>query len=633
MLLLAFFRVLDWPLKKIAGEENEIVHNFLRVMASVVLVALIVVGARMVPRWIEKARHSAADTAFVGAVPEPISPLAPVSEPAADLPEDYTNSIGMQFKLIPAGEFLMGSAADDPDKSSDETPQHRVRITRAFYLGIHEVTQEQFEKVMNRTPSYFKGPSLPVENVSWEDATEFCKKLSELDGKNDYRLPTEAEWEYACRAGTTTRYSCGNELDSDCAWFQDNSDNETHPVGQKLPNGWGLYDMHGNVREWCQDWYGSDYYGESPSDDPTGLSTGSDRANRGGSWRFSVRSCGSAFRSRYKPDHGDSFLGFRCVLDSVESSPLAEETASLNELAPKPPSVSDSSSESPAKLPEDYTNDIGMQFKLIPAGEFMMGSPADDPNTRDNETPRHRVRITKPFYLGIHEVTQAQYEKVMGTNPSQFKGTSRPVDSVSWRESKRFCATLSEMDEAYDYRLPTEAEWEYACRAGTTTPYYCGENLDPGCAWFGSSSHRRTHPVGEKRKNVWGLYDMHGNVHEWCEDWLKSDYYEHSPSDDPPGPLSGSARVHRGGSWYDSARNCWSAVRFGQIKPDGRSSRVGFRVVLVPAESMAVAEGTLPPSGPEPEPVVGSVTSETTVELPEDHTNAIGMQFKLIPAG
>ena len=134
----------------------------------------------------------------------------------------------------------MGSSDNDRDKSSVDTPQHLVRITKPLYLGVHEVTQEQYQKVMGKNPSKFKGPSLPVEMVSWEDATEFCKKLSEMDGKNEYRLPTEAEWEYACRAGTTTIYSCGDTLDSRWAWFSNNSDRQTHPVGEEASERLGI---------------------------------------------------------------------------------------------------------------------------------------------------------------------------------------------------------------------------------------------------------------------------------------------------------------------------------------------------------------------------------------------------------
>ena len=586
---LAFLRALDWPLKKIAGEENEILHNFLRIMASAVLAILLYVGVRMVPQWIGNAGHPAAEAEVAKSIPTAAttSPAPADSLPAAlDLPEDYTNAIGMQFKLIPSGEFLMGSPADDGYKEDDETPQHRVQITKPFYLGIHEVTQEQYEKVMDKNPSHIKGPSRPVEMVSWEDAIEFCRKLSEMDGRNDYRLPTEAEWEYACRAGTSTRYSCGDELDPACAWFWDTSDRQTHPVGENRPNDWGLYDMHGNVYEWCSDWYDSDYFGSSPSADPTGPLTGSYRVYRGGSWDSSVWLCRSALRSGISPGYRPYNLGFRVALVPPESMALPEDTMPPPEPEPEPtprPEPETTTSPPPPpdatlEVPEEHTNDIGMQFKLIPAGEFMMGSPADDPDSSSNETPQHRVQITKPFYLGAYEVTQEQYEKVMGKNPSNFKGPANPVEQVSWEDATEFCRKLSEMDDKNAYRLPTEAEWEYACRAGTSTRYNCGDELDLACAWFEDNSDDKTHPVGEKRPNGWGLYDMHGNVWEWCSDWHGSDYYRHSPAADPTGPSTGSGRMLRGGSWRLSPRSCRSAGR-GRSWPVYRDNDLGFRVI------------------------------------------------------
>ena len=166
--------------------------------------------------------------------------------------ESAGNSIGIRLKLLPAGTFWMGEDLD----------AHKVTLTQPFYLGVYEVTQEQYERVMGKNPSNFKGPQNPVEKVSWDDAVEFCRKLSELPEEKAagriYRLPTEAEWEYACRAGTTTKYSFGDSESElgEYGWFDKNSDRKTHPVGQKQPNKWGLYDMHGNVWEWCSDWYG-----------------------------------------------------------------------------------------------------------------------------------------------------------------------------------------------------------------------------------------------------------------------------------------------------------------------------------------------------------------------------------------
>ncbi len=232
------------------------------------------------------------------------------------------NSIGLQLLLIPAGEFQMGSPDSDSDAYDDEKPQHTVRITKPFYLGVTEVTQEQYERVMGTNPSYFKGAQLPVETVSWVDAMEFCRKLSELPGERIagrvYRLPTEAEWEYACRAGSKTKWSFGDAESSlgDYAWYTSNSGRKTHTVGTKKPNAWGLYDMHGNVWEWCSDWYKPDYTTTTVSD-PTGPATGSIRVYRGGSWGNYAGQGRSAFRDGGTPDSGGG-LGFRLAFSSVD---------------------------------------------------------------------------------------------------------------------------------------------------------------------------------------------------------------------------------------------------------------------------------------------------------------------------
>jgi formylglycine-generating enzyme required for sulfatase activity len=192
-----------------------------------------------------------------------------------------SNSLGMAFKPLPGGTFMMG---DD-----DETP-HQVTLTQPFELGVYEVTQEQYEAVMGTNPSRFKGSQNPVEQVSWDEAVEFCQRLSELPADKSegytYRLPREAEWEYACRAGTTTEYSFGDGdgLLRDYAWYEDNSTKMTRSVGQKRPNQWGLYDMHGNVWEWCQDWYGD--FQNGIAIDPTGPASNDSRVLRGGSFLY-----------------------------------------------------------------------------------------------------------------------------------------------------------------------------------------------------------------------------------------------------------------------------------------------------------------------------------------------------------
>ncbi len=209
-----------------------------------------------------------------------------------------------------------------------DSPQHRVRITKPFYLGVYEVTQGQYEEVMGKNPSSFKGPDLPVESVSWEEATEFCRRLSTKEGRF-YRLPTEAEWEYACRAGTTTPFAFGETLSSEQdANFNGNGTygggmkgryvKMTMPVGSYRANTWGLYDMHGNVREWCADWYGESYYATSPRDDPPGPPSGSYRVDRGGGWSRGPIYCRSAGRFRHAPDAKGDNLGYRVALVPAE---------------------------------------------------------------------------------------------------------------------------------------------------------------------------------------------------------------------------------------------------------------------------------------------------------------------------
>jgi formylglycine-generating enzyme required for sulfatase activity len=233
------------------------------------------------------------------------------------LGDPVVNSVGMLLVPIPAGTFTMGDANGD----DDETP-HQVTLTKGFDLGVYEVTQEQYEKVMGKNPSKFKGKQKnPVEMVSWNDAVEFCRKLSDLPGEKStgyvYRLPTEAEWEYACRAGTKTKYSFGDS-ESELgvyAWYVKNSGRTTHPVGGKKPNAWGLYDMHGNVWEWCQDVYDSKAY-ESRSgitQNPLSTSGSGYRVLRGGSW-FRSRYARSALRNGDTPGDRNFYFGFRVVL-------------------------------------------------------------------------------------------------------------------------------------------------------------------------------------------------------------------------------------------------------------------------------------------------------------------------------
>lgn len=232
------------------------------------------------------------------------------------------------------------------------------------------------------------------------------------------------------------------------------------------------------------------------------------------------------------------------------------------------------------ELPPTFHNRIGMEFVLIRAGEFYMGSK----DGADDEKPVHLVRITRPFYLGRYQVTQSQWEAVMGDNPSRFTGdANRPVESISWDDTQAFLQRLSEKEQGCLYRLPTEAEWEYAARAGAKTAYCFGDDPEQlhEYAWYDKNAKGTTHPVGQLKPNAWGLYDMHGNVWEWVNDWFGETYYHKSPTDDPQGPADGPFRVLRGGAFWHSLWYARCACRDGNL-PRARLDYGGFRVVVRP---------------------------------------------------
>jgi formylglycine-generating enzyme required for sulfatase activity len=218
--------------------------------------------------------------------------------------DDGGNRVPPGMVWIPGGSFGMGSP--DGEGGADEHPQHGVRVG-GFYIDKMEVTQTEYERVMGHNPANFKGcPNCPVESVPWIGANEYCKKV----GK---RLPTEAEWEYAARAGTQTKYFWGNEVDSNFAWYDKNSNRKPHPVAEKRPNPFGLADMSGNVWEWCADWYETTYYRKSIEENPKGPDTGEYRVMRGGSWGYGGYSLRSACRNWGYPGAGSNYVGFRCA--------------------------------------------------------------------------------------------------------------------------------------------------------------------------------------------------------------------------------------------------------------------------------------------------------------------------------
>jgi formylglycine-generating enzyme required for sulfatase activity len=558
------------------------------------------------------------------------------------------------FVRIEPGTFTMGSPTSEPGRT-DEEIQHRVTITRPFCLQATEVTQGQWRATMNTRPSFFSdcGDNCPVERVNWFDAVAFANARSRSEGLQQcytlsgctgvpgsgnvtgekaplwgtgdyvcssvrvlgpeclgYRLATESERQYAARGGTTGALYTGNltirgqmngpEIDP-IAWYGGNSGVTyrsgvncsdwlekqhrstkcgTHPVGQKQPNPWGLYDMLGNVDEWTGDWEAS-YPGAVT--DPVGPASGARRMRPGGSWCNYARRLRAASRNRSDPSVRGNDLGIR--------------------LARTLPSTSSAGS-SPTESVKRSTLGCPDGFVRIEPGTFTMGSPTGEQD-RDDDEVQQTVAISRGYCMKATEVTQREWQSVMGSNPSNFKncGWNCPVEQVSWEDAVGYANALSRREglpECYagstfpgltcrGYRLPTEAEWEYAARAGTTGATY--GNLD-SVAWYDENSGSATHPVGQKQPNAWGLYDMLGNVWEWTGDWY--DTYPGTVTD-PTGPATGSARVLRGGSWGHSARDARAAYR-GATTPGYRSGSLGFRLVrtAVPVAAPSGGRAVLP---------------------------------------
>ena len=476
------------------------------------------------------------------------------------------NVDGVSFKMIKVkgGTFQMGSENGE----EDEQPIHSVTLSD-YYIGETEVTQALWQAVMGSNPSEFEGDNLPVEMVNWDDCQKFISKLNQMTGKT-FALPTEAQWEYAARGGNKSQgyeYSGSNNID-DVAWYWDNSSEQTHPVGTKMANELGLYDMSGNVLEWCSDWYGD--YSSSSQTDPTGSSTGSLRVLRGGSWRHDASDCCSTYRGGGNPDSRYYLNGFRLVLlDGQPEEPQIEATVTIQ---------SDK-----AVL---NVNGIVANLLKVDGGTFQMGSE----NWTDWEKPVHSVTLSG-YYIGETEVTQALWEAVMGTTVRQQRnkadtswsiygeGDNYPMYYISWNECQDFISKLNQKT-GRRFALPTEAQWEFAARGGNKSRgyEYSGSNNIDEVAWYWDNSSEQTHPVGTKMANELGLYDMSGNVWECCSDWYGD--YSSSSQTNPTGASTGSSRVLRGGSWSDNASFCRSAFRIDNY-PDTRSRSHGFRLVLL----------------------------------------------------
>jgi formylglycine-generating enzyme required for sulfatase activity len=512
---------------------------------------------------------------------------------------------GVDFELvqIPSGQFQMGSQSGD----NDERPVHVVHIKESFYIGRTEVTVRQFQafaqatgykteaEIANWAYNYAWGFPIvpghgfnrhklrftqtedePVVCISWNDAAAFCRWLSKETGRH-FRLPSEAEWEYACRGGKDFDYS---ENPNEAGWYRDNSGGRTHPVGQKKPNAWGLYDMRGNVCEWCLDVWHSNYEG-APKDGSPWLRENYlpriaiRRVLRGGAWCRRDFELSASYRYRGTQDFRSDGSGFRIVSSAT----------SINE----EPKISKSAYEKPSRQSvargKSAFNVDGEDFEFvrIEAGEFFKGSDKDEP-----EKPIHRVRIGYSFDIGKTEVTVRQFrlfteatcyqtdaekERWAWTrtgrrdwDPAQLicwwnlpfiQTDDEPATCISWYDAIEFCKWLSSKT-GMQIRLPSTSEWEYACRAGTTGGF--AGDIEQ-MAWYRFNSGYRTHEVAQKKPNAWGLYDMHGNVWEWCMDMFHANYKD-APTDGSAWTESKTFEpVMRGGSflnppwWLRSANN------------------------------------------------------------------------------
>ena len=457
--------------------------------------------------------------------------------------------LDLGFVPIPAGDLkgVLTSLKQEP------LSEFTATFLEPFWMSACEVTQAQYEALIAANPSSTKGGKLPVSGVNWFEAQDFCAALTKREAAAGrlpeghlIRLPTELEWEYACRAGSRTVDE--PDLDS-MAWHCDNSRGHAREVGGKPANAWGLHDMYGNVWEWCQDWLGANErkLGRIVFEE----ASASMRARRGGSWFLSPRFCRADYRAGADPNKGDFTLGFRVVL--AQPTPRAEGTwvplAAARPSAPQKPVIGKSWS----------VPGLGLELVAIQPGSFVM-------RTRSAGGRGLRMKVRQAFWMGRTEVTQDEYTRVAGANPSKFNRPTHPVDSVSWWDASAFCAALNERERAqgrlladFEYRLPTETEWEYCCRAGSA-----GGFAGPlaGLAWYAKNSNKTTHPVKTKDPNLWGLYDTHGNVWEWC--------------------LGGSGdKPYRGGSWYNLDSYCQASKRM-TARPDFSHPTVGFRVALAP---------------------------------------------------
>ncbi|MBR0238398.1 MAG: SUMF1/EgtB/PvdO family nonheme iron enzyme [Thermoguttaceae bacterium] len=502
------------------------------------------------------------------------------------------------FRWIPPGTFTMGSPSSEPGRNANEIA-HSETISAGFWMLETEVTHAMCDELMDLPKPSATLVNRPVSSVSWDKSRNFCDKLSRITGQN-FTLPTEVQWEYACRAGATSAYNFGADSASLCknGNYSDQSHVEvasptpettkdaahndgferTAPVKSFPPNAWGLYDMHGNVFEWCL----------YPCNQPLEETPNSAKhVRRGGGFHSSLATCRSAARSSLS--YADDQSGFRVVYrgDALPKPP--EKVARKVEFDK---TRIDGDIRKPGRTPgqraEVKVGDVSFIFRWCPPGSTIVYRSS----TKD-------VAISQGFWMLETEVTQQMYKKITGKNPSQFVGKYNPVEQVSWTDAQLFCQQLSQklppQMGKVEFFLPTEAQWVYAGRAGKLQKYTTGDSLsvkDANChaempcpGEVKGKYIASTLPTGTYSPNAWGLYDMHGNVGEWCFDRYDAQYRAKRSSNlffDPVGAPVGTNRIVRGGSWFSPYESSRFLTGFYSIAPESATLKIGFRICTFP---------------------------------------------------
>ena len=501
--------------------------------------------------------------------------------------EDLNFTIGaLNFKMVKVkgGTFTMGATEEQGEDAwygehDDERPTHKVTLSD-YYIGQTVVTQELWELVMGFNPSIYKGNRRPVDNVNWLDCQEFIANMnmlfSGLLGGLKFTLPTEAQWEFAARGGKKSKnykYAGSNIVD-DVAWYDGNS-HETHPVAQKQPNELGLYDMSGNVYEWCKDWYGD--YSSHEQTNPKGPKEGAQRVIRGGVWVENSWFSRVSRRAGCLHTHGSCYMGFRLCLahEDVEDKIENAKQADLS---------FDSLYEFKTIIPFTV-NGITFNMIKVEGDTFTMGATDEQSNIAfHDEYPAHKVTLSD-YYIGQTVVTQELWKAVMGVGEYLRRDDKFPVTDVNWHDCHAFICKLnillSDQLLGKRFKLPTEAQWEFAARGGKCSNgyRYSGSNNIKDVAWREDDIIEKIHPVAWKKINELGIHEMTGNMLEWCNDWYDEHYFLKSRKINPTGPLSGDLRVLRGGSYYHLDKYCRVSSRH-HLSPENKGDFISFRLCL-----------------------------------------------------